>query len=84
MEKRQWKDSFSAYVWQYRYTIVLFFIDTGVFAFLFHLYNLETEAVLYASGLCILITIIVLSATFIFYRKRHLEYQRILNHIEIM
>lgn len=84
MENRRWKSGFSAYVWQYRYTVLMFFLYTGIFTLVFYLYHLETEAVLYASGLCILVTIIALTINYLSYRNRHLKYQRILKHIEIM
>lgn len=56
----------------------------GIFAFVFRLYDLKTEAVCYAAGLCVLLMMPVLSVHYFSYRKRHLERQRILKQIEII
>ena len=41
------------YICQYKYTAIVFIIFTLIFAGIFSLYNLETEAVLYAAILCL-------------------------------
>lgn len=84
MEKRRWEHIFLAYIWQYRYQAGMFILDAGIFAFVFHLYDLKTEAVSYAAGLCALLMMLVLSVHYFYYRKRHLERQRILGQIEII
>ena len=43
---------FLKYICQYRYTIILFAVFSVIFAFVFSLYRLETEAVLYSCILC--------------------------------
>lgn len=84
MERKKWHSILKAYVWQYKYTACMFCSYAGIFAAIFSLYNLETEAVLYATGLCILLTVIVLTIQFLFYRKKCLERQRILKNIQIL
>lgn len=84
MEKEQRQNMVWVYLKQYRYTAVVFAIYTGIFAFIFSLYSLETEAVLYAAGLCVILTAVVLALHMIVYRKKHLERRRILENIQIL
>lgn len=84
MEGKKWHVVLKAYVWQYKYTACMFFSYVGIFAAIFSLYDLETEAVLYASGLCILLTVLVLTIQFLSYHKKYLERQRILKDIQIL
>lgn len=72
------------YIWQYRYTVLMFLIFSGLFAVVFFLYDLETEAVLYSVGLCVLIAIPVLFANFFSYLKKHKERVDLLQNIEIV
>ncbi len=72
------------YIWQYRYTILMFLIFSGLFAVVFFLYDLETEAVLYSVGLCVLIAIPVLFVNFFSYLKKHKERVDLLQNIEIV
>lgn len=83
MEGKKWHLILRAYVWQYKYTACMFFSYVVIFAVIFSLYNLETEAVLYAAGLCILLTVIVLTIQFLFYCRKCLERQQILKNIQI-
>lgn len=73
---------FKYYLKQYRMTILMFLAYSGIFAFIFSLYELETEAVFYATGLCILLSVIVLSVHFFFYRKRHIDCTKLLPNIQ--
>lgn len=74
---------FWEYVKQYRYTLLMFLIFSGIFAGIFYLYSLEAEAVLYAAGLCLLMAVTVLSVNFVFYLKRHKQRRELLMNIEI-
>ncbi len=71
------------YFRQYRYTALMFLIYIGIFAFVFSLYNLETEAVLYAAGLCIIVTSVVLFLHIFFYKRKHKQRLEILKNIQI-
>lgn len=82
-EIEQKKHIFREYIYQYRFTALMFICYSGIFAIVFSLYDLETEAVLYAAGLCAVLTAVTLSVQFIFYRKRHLLRMRILKNIEL-
>lgn len=72
-----------AYIRQYRFPFLLFAVYAFVYAFIFSLYRLEAEAVLYAAGLCAVFTVIALTAGFLSYRKKHLERVRLLRQIEV-
>ncbi len=82
-KKEQKEHLLYKYLYQHRYTALMFFCYIGIFAIIFSLYNLETEAVFYAAGLCILLSAIVLSIQYIFYKKRHLQRMRILKNIDL-
>lgn len=84
MKGKKWHAVLKAYVWQYKYTVCMFFSYAGIFAAIFSLYDLETEAVLYAAGLCILLTVLVLTIQFFSYHRKYLERQRILKDIQIL
>lgn len=84
MKEKQWYYILGAYVWQYKYTVCMFAIYINIFAFIFYLYDLDTEAVWYAAGLCVLLTVVVLTIQFLFYIKRHRQRQRILKNIRIL
>lgn len=72
------------YLKQHRMTNLMFLCFSGIFAFIFSLYELETEAVLYAAGLCLLLSLVVFPLDFFFYYKRHKEYLGILPDISLM
>ena len=84
VKKEKWYSVVGSYLKQYRMTALMFLIFTGIFAMIFSLYDLELEAVVYAVGLCLLLTIVVLSIHFFFYLKRHKEHRRILQNIQLM
>lgn len=84
MEKENRHQILIWYMKQYRMTILLFFCFSGIFAFIFSLYELETEAVLYAAGLCTLLGVVVLSVHFFFYKKRHTDCTRMLADISLL
>lgn len=77
VKNEKWYSILGSYLKQYRMTALMFLLFSGIFAMVFSLYDLEMEAVLYATGLCLLLTIVVLSVHFFFYWKRHKERRRI-------
>lgn len=84
MEKEKRFYILGAYLKQHRMTIIMFLCFTGIFAFIFSMYELETEAVLYAAGLCLLLSLAALPVNFFYYQKRHKECIRILPNISLM
>lgn len=84
MEEKKWHQLLAGYLWQYRMTVLMFLAFTGIYALVFSLYELETEAVWYGAGLCVLLAFAVLSIHYIFYRKRYRERRRILQNIQLL
>lgn len=84
MKDYKWHEILRKYLYQYRFTILVFFIFAAIFAGIFALYNLNTEAVLYAAAICIILAIVILSVHFIYYCKRHKERYRILHNILLL
>lgn len=84
MEKRQWKSTGAAFVWQHRYTACMFVVYALIYLGVFSLYEMETEAVLYSAGLCVLVTVPVWILQFYFFRKRYLDRRRIADKIQIL
>lgn len=68
---------------QYRFEWLLLLLSAAVYMGVFFLYDLETEAVLYAASLCLLALAAVLTVRFYFYVKRHRERLDILNNVEL-
>ncbi len=83
MEEKQKKSLFMTYLRQYRFTVFMFLLYFIIYVMIFSLYSLETEAVLYAAGLCIILTVVVLSVHYIFYHRDHVERKHILKNIEL-
>ncbi len=84
MENDKWYHVLKWYIKQYRLSLVMFIVFVCIFAVVFSLYNLEMEAVLYAAGLCLLFSVIVLSVRFVSYLKQHRQRQRIIKNISIL
>ena len=84
MEKENRCRIFISYLKQRRMVMLMFLCFSGIFAFIFYLYELQTEAVLYAAGLCILLSAVVLPIHFFFYQKRHRDCERILPNIPLL
>lgn len=84
MEKENRCRIFISYLKQRRMVMLMFLCFSGIFAFIFSLYELQTEAVLYAAGLCILLSAVVLPIHFFFYQKRHRDCERILPNILLL
>lgn len=79
MHTKIWK-----YICQYKNTVILFLIFVLIFAIIFSLYDLETEAILYACILCLLVLSVIVSTHFYFFCKQHNERKHILDNILIM
>ena len=84
MKRGKWYVILGRYFRQHLSTALLFLGFVGIFSVIFRLYDLETEAVWYASGLCFLYAAVVLSVHFFFYWKKHLEHIRILKNIPLL
>lgn len=84
METEKWYHVLGKYIWQCRGGAVLFWVSVGIFAGIFTLYRIETEAVLYAAGLCLLVFSVTLAIGFYRYWKGHRERRRILENVEIL
>nr|WP_296486717.1 sensor histidine kinase [uncultured Acetatifactor sp.] len=83
MAKGKWYFIPKKFLIQYWRTVLMFVLYSGIFAAVFFLYELETEAVLYAAVLCGLLTAMVLPVNFVFYWKAYDRRQRILRDVEI-
>lgn len=64
---------FVRYLYQYRFTIFMYFIFILIFRGIFFLYQVEKEAVIYGTMLCLLLLVIVLPVHFIHYYLKHKE-----------
>ncbi len=84
MKQDKWYKILCRYGRQYLPTILVFFVFVAIFGIIFRLYDLETEAVLYASGLCILFALATLIVHFVFYLKKHQKHMRILKNIRLL
>lgn len=72
------------YLKQKRLLMIMFLCFVGIFAFIFSLYELEIEAVLYAAGLCMLFSFVIFPVDFLFYLKKHQKYVNALPNISLM
>lgn len=79
MHTKIWK-----YICQYKYNIIIFLVFVLIFTIIFSLYNLETEAIIYASILCLIVLSVIVSVHFYYFCKQHDEREHILNNILIM
>ncbi|MGI6177594.1 MAG: sensor histidine kinase [Eubacterium sp.] len=84
MKQDKWYHILKRYLRQHLTSFAVFLCFAAIFAAIFRLYDLETEAVLYAAGLCLLFGAAVLTVNFIFYLKRHREMMRILANIRLL
>jgi len=73
-----------AYLKEHAAVMVVFVIFTGIFAGIFSLYELEVEAVCYASFLCMLIALFFFCFHFARYYAKHRKLQDVLKNIEIL
>jgi len=72
------------YIYNYRRIAVSILVFAVIYAAVFSLYNIEFDAVLYASLLCLLVGIIALAVHFRSYYMKYKEREHILNNILIM
>ncbi len=72
------------YIYQYRYTAACFLLFALIFAAVFLLYDLEAEAVLYASLLCILAAAVIIAVRFVNFCRRSREREYVLKNLPIM
>lgn len=82
--KEKWYDIFRQYLLQHCRTAFMFLLYTVIFAGVFSLYDLELEAVWYASVLCLFVTMAVLAVSFFFYRERHEKRRKITRNVLLM
>lgn len=83
MRDEKWYKVLWCFLKENRFTAFLFAVFSCIFAIVFSLYDLEVEAVLYATVLCLLFAVIVFSIRFYFYYRRHRERLKLLKNIEI-
>lgn len=76
--------AFTAFLWQYRRSGLLFLLFTGIFALVFSLYDLEVEAVFYAAALCALAGVLILAARFFRFWRRHRAYREMLENLPLL
>lgn len=75
---------FFKYIFQYWKNSLIFMLFTVVFATVFALYNVHTEAVLYAFLICLVIGIFAVIFGFMRFRKKHLLLCEIYENLPIM
>ncbi len=84
MKETKWYKLLITYIGEYIFTIILFLAFTVIFAVIFSLYNLNTEAVLYAFVLCLALFFIVFAVNFKNYYKKHKQRCTIIQNILLM
>lgn len=80
---RKWYRLLWEYVRQYRLSGFLFFLFSAIFAGIFYLYDLETEAVAYGACICGAAAAVILGLHFFFFYREHKERMRLLAGIEL-
>ncbi|MCH5261571.1 MAG: sensor histidine kinase [Lachnospiraceae bacterium] len=70
MEEFRWYRLIGKYVYQYRRIAAAFILFVVIYAAVFSLYDLEVEAVLYATGLCVLAAAVMLTVGFVQYCRQ--------------
>lgn len=84
MKEEKWYHILGKFLGQYRRSVLLFLVYCLIFAVLFSLYDLELEAVLYAAGLCGLLTAVLALWRFRCYLAGHRTRRRILENVEFL
>lgn len=79
----KWYRLLGSFLRQYRSTALIFAFFSVIYLIVFSLYDLETEAVLYAAGLCMLAAFVIIVVHFFRYVRLHRERLRILQNIRI-
>lgn len=84
MENEKWHKIIGSFLRENSHLFLIFGGFIGIFSVVFWLYDLETEAVFYASLLCLLLALTLLSIHFIFYVRDHRERMRVLKNIRLL
>ncbi len=84
MKEEKWYHIGKHFLWQHRWQGALLAAFAGIFAMIFSLYDLETEAVLYATMLCLLLGAVAMGVAFFFYWREHRERVEILQNVELL
>ncbi len=84
MKEKQYGKTFLAYLFCHRATFLLLACCAGIFALVFSLYALPAEAVLYASLLCLVLSILLALLRFPAWYRRHRELRIMQNSILLM
>ena len=72
------------YLWSHRRGAAVFGLFTAIFAAVFALYGVETEAVLYAAGLCLLAGAGFLAAGYARFKREHRERLAALENLPVL
>ena len=75
---------FLKFIRQYSGTALLFAVFAGIFAFVFSLYALEVEAVVYAALLCAFVAVTVTVIRYIRFRMEYQKREELLRHTELL
>lgn len=75
---------FFKYIYQYRYTALAFLIFSVIFAVIFMMYNILSEAVLYAFLLCGAMGAVIIIINFIIFRKHYRLLEDIYANLPLM
>lgn len=81
--KEKWYCILGGFLGQYWMSALTFLLFAAIYLIVFSLYDLETEAVLYAAGLCLVAGLAIVGGRFYRYAKEHRERLRILRNIRI-
>lgn len=84
MEKERWYRTPGKYFRENRRIWLVFLADACIFALVFSLYDLETEAVAYAAALCVLFMTVTAALSFWRYAAAHKKRKRMLRNPELM
>lgn len=82
-KEEKWYRLLGSFLRQYRATALSFLLFSVIYAVVFSLYDLETEAVLYAAGVCLLAGFFIVGVRFYRYVREHRERLRALKNIEL-
>lgn len=81
--EEKWYWIFGSFLRQYRAAALSFLLFSFIYAIVFSLYDLETEAVLYAAGLCMLAAFFIVGVRFYGYVRERRERLRVLKNIRL-
>lgn len=71
MKTDKWYRLAGAFLWQYKAELLVFFTETLVFLFVFDLYQLEMEPLLYGAGLCVIGHLLLMICRFCLFCRKH-------------